>query len=156
MAERWFLAVEGVTGDSTAAAHENELDVDGWSWGLLANERSLTGAGAAVGRPVLEDLVVSLTSDPGALQLIRVCAAGRPVDSATLTGVRGGDEASTFLRYLLKRVSVASVAQATAEDGSVNHRVALRFRGLTAIHTAQNPDGGAGALTQVVVGNITD
>ena len=154
MAERWFLAVEGVTGDSTAEGHENELDIDAWSWGLQANERS--GGGGAVGRPVLEDLVVSLASDPGALQLIRVCAGGRPAETATLTGVRGGEEASTFLRYRMQRVSVTSVAQATAEDGSVLHRVALRFRGLTAIHTAQAPDGGAGAVTQVVVGNITD
>jgi len=155
MAERWFLAVEGVTGDSAAEGHENELDIDAWSWGLQANERPGGGAGA-VGRPVLEDLVVSLASDPGALQLIRVCAAGRAAETATLTGVRGGDEASTFLSYRLQRVSVTSVAQSTTEDGSVLHRVALRFRGLTAIHTAQAPDGGAGAVTQVVVGNIAD
>ena len=154
MPSKWFLALEGITGDSTALGHENELDVTAWSWGLR-NERSQAGGGGASGRPVLEDLMVELSSDAGSLQLVNSCATGRLAVTGTLTGVRGIGQSFTYLRYQMQRIAVTSVHEVTGDDGSLSFRATLQFRGLKATFTPQNPDGSAGTPLQVDVGNVT-
>ena len=151
MASTWFLAVAGLTGDATVEGHENELEVAGWSWGL-SNQRPSNNL-AATGRPVLEDLTVSLTSDLGAVQLVRFCATSVLAETAVLTGVRSGASVP-YLRYALQRVSVTSVTEATDDDGAVRYQVRLRFRGMTATFTPQNPDGSAGPPVSVDVGSL--
>ena len=76
MASSWFLAVAGITGDSTVEGHENELEVSCLDLGT-EHHASPSGGGAGTGRPVLDDLVVTLASDSGALQLVGMCATGR-------------------------------------------------------------------------------
>ena len=154
MPSKWFLALEGITGDSTALGHENELDVTAWSWGLR-NERSPVGGGGGSGRPVLEDLTVELSSDAGSLQLVHSCATGRQAATGTLTGVRGIGQSFTYLRYQMQRIAVTSVHEITGDDGSLGYRATLQFRGLKATFTPQNPDGSAGTPLQVEVGNLT-
>jgi len=155
MASSWFLAVAGITGDSTVEGHENELEVTAWTWGLSTSS-SPSGGGAGTGRPVLDDLVVTLASHSGALQLVGMCATGRHAQTARLVGVRtGGGQPFTFLRYELQRVTVISVAQVAAEDGSVSHQIALRFGGMRSTFTPQTSSGGAGTPVRVDVGTLT-
>ena len=155
MASSWFLAVAGITGDSAVEGHENELEVSAWTWGLSSNTLP-SGSGAGSGRPVLDDVVVTLASPAGALQLVGMCATGRHAQTARLTGVRsGGGQPFTFLRYELQRVTVISVAQVATEDGSVSHRVALRFGGMRATFTPQTSGGAPGTPVRVDVGTVT-
>ena len=155
MASTWFLAVAGITGDSTVDGHENELEVSTWAWGLSSNAVP-SGSGAGSGRPVLDDVVVTLASSAGALQLIGMCATGRHAQTASLVGVRSsGGQPFTFLRYELQRVTVVSVAQVADEDGSVSHRVALRFGGMRATFTPQTSSGAPGTPVRVDVGTVT-
>lgn len=154
MASTWFLAVAGVTGDSAVEGHENELEVSGWHWGI-SQTRSPAGGGAATGRPVIADLVLTITSIAGALQLVDLCATGRQIQTALLAGVRAGGQPFTFLRYEIPRLTVASVTQTTTDDGSLSHEVALAFRSVRATFTPQNADGSAGTPVRVDVGNVT-
>ena len=50
VASTWFLAVAGITGDSTVEGHENELEVSAWTWGR-SNNALPSGSGAGSGRP---------------------------------------------------------------------------------------------------------
>jgi type VI secretion system secreted protein Hcp len=155
VASTWFLAVAGITGDSTAEGHETELEVNAWAWGL-SNNAVPSGSGAGSGRPVLEDVAVTLSSSAGALQLIGMCATGRHAPTASLVGVRpGGGHPFTFLRYELQRVTVVSVAQVADEDGSVSHRVVLRFGGMRSTFTPQTASGAPGTPVRVDVGTVT-
>jgi type VI secretion system secreted protein Hcp len=149
----WFLALDGITGDSTVEGHENELEVSSWNWGLHS-QRS-PGGGAVVGRPVVEDLVVELSSDLGSLQLVRSCALGQQAATGVLTGVRAGGQPFTYLRYQMQRIGVVSVREETGDDGSLRYQVTLQFRGLRATFTPQNPDGTPGTPLQVEVGNFS-
>jgi type VI secretion system secreted protein Hcp len=148
----WFLALAGINGDSAAEGHENELEVSSWSWGL-STPRS-TGGGPVIGRPAVEDLVVELTSDAGALQLVRFCAVSLVAATGTLTGVRPGGQPFSYLRYQFQRIAVVSVHEDTSDDGALRYRVALQFRGMKATFTPQNPDGTPGTPLQVEVGNF--
>lgn len=148
MASTWFFFLDGVAGDSAAEGHQGELDVSSWSWGLSANPSS---TGTATGRPVLSDLVLAIPSEFGGLQLVKHCAQGR-TSEARLTGVRAGGDPFSYLRYEMPRATVASVTQVTGQDGTLSHQVGLRFRGMKATFTRQNPDGSAGATFQVDIG----
>ena len=98
VASTWFLAVAGVTGDSTVDGHENELEVSGWTWGL--SSRSPQPAGAAVaGRPVLADLVVTLASDFGALQLVGSAPPGATAKRSASPEVGGAAVHLPALRH---------------------------------------------------------
>jgi type VI secretion system secreted protein Hcp len=155
VASSWFLAVAGITGDSTVEGHENELEVSAWTWGL-SNNAVPSGSGAGSGRPVLDDVVLTLASSAAALQLVGMCTTGRHAQTARLVGVRsGGGTPFTFLRYELQRVTVISVAQVAVEDGSVRHQVALRFGGMRATFTPQTSSGAAGTPVRVDVGTVT-
>ena len=148
MASDWFFLLDGVAGDSAAEGHQGELDVSSWSWGMSA---SPSATGMATGRPVLSDLVLSIPSEFGGLQLVKQCSIGR-TGEARLTGVRAGGNPFTYLRYEMPRATVTSVTQVTGEDGTLSHQVGLRFRGMKATFTRQNPDGTAGTTLQVDVG----
>ena len=152
MSTTWYLGVEGVTGDSTAEGHEGELEIGAWNWGLT-NERSPNNL-AAIGRPVLADLVVSVPSATGTLQLVQFCATGRQADSVVLAGIRDGAEFA-FLQYDLQRASVASVTQVTGVDGELTNQAAFRFRGMTATLITQNPDGTPGETRRIEIGSLT-
>jgi type VI protein secretion system component Hcp len=152
MSTTWYLAVEGVTGDSLAEGHESELEIGSWNWGLT-NERSPNSL-AASGRPVLADLVVSVPSTTGTLQLVQFCATGRQADSVVLAGIRDG-AGFAFLQYELQRASVSSVTQVTGDNGDLTNQAAFRFRGMTATLITQNPDGSPGATRRIEVGSLT-
>ena len=152
MATTWYLAVEGVTGDSLAEGHEGELEIGSWSWGL-SNERSPNSL-AAIGRPVLADLVVSVPSAAGTLQLVQFCATGRQAELVVLAGIRDGADFA-FLRYDLQRASVASVSQVTGNDSELTNQAAFRFRGMTATLITPNPDGSPGETRRIEVGSLT-
>jgi type VI protein secretion system component Hcp len=153
MPSNWFLALDGIAGDSNVQGHESELEVGSWNWGLH-NQRS-PGGGAVVGRPVVGDLVVELSSDAGTLQLVRSCALGQQAAKGSLTGVRAGGQPFTYLQYQMQRITVVSVHQDTRDDGTLRYLVTLQFRGVKATFTPQNPDGSPGTPLQVGVGNVT-
>ncbi len=152
MSTTWYLAVEGVTGDSLAEGHEGELEIGSWNWGLT-NERSPNSL-AASGRPVLADLVVSVPSASGTLQLVQFCATGRQAESVVLAGIRDG-AGFAFLQYDLQRASVASVNQVTDDGGELTNLAAFRFRGMTATLITPNPDGSPGETRRIEVGSLT-
>ena len=152
MSTTWYLAVEGVTGDTRAEGHEGELEIRSWNWGLT-NERSPNSL-AASGRPVLADLVVSVPSASGTLQLLQFCATGRQAESVVLSGIRDGADFA-FLEYDLQRASVSSLTQVTDDDGELTNRAAFRFRGMTATLVTPNPDGSPGEIRRIEVGSLT-
>ena len=109
---------------------------------------------AAVGRPVLADLVLSVPSASGTLQLLQFCATGRQAESVVLAGVRDG-AGFAFLQYELQRASVASVNQVTDDGGELTNLAAFRFRGMAATLITPNPDGSPGETRRIEVGSLT-
>jgi type VI protein secretion system component Hcp len=148
----WFLRIEGIAGDSTVQGHQGAIEVGSWSWSISNKHGLATGTGSE--HAVLHDLVVSAPLGSASLQLIETCALGRQPASASLTGVRQGNQPFTFLRYELVRISVESVSQTAGEDGVVVDQIVLQFRGLKGTFTRQNPDGSAGTPIKIEVGNL--
>ena len=91
MAERWFLKIDGVPGESTDVAHKDEIDVLAWSWGLAQagpGPGGGSGGGGGAGKAEFEDFHFVARISQASPRLFLAAAAGTHIKSAALTGVR--------------------------------------------------------------------
>ena len=118
MAERWFLKVDGIDGESTDTGHKGEIDVLAWSWGVSdVGSTGGPGGGGGAGRAEFDDLHVVTRIGKASPKLILAAAAGTHLKSAVLTAVRGsGKSGDAYLTYHLSDVVVTRVDH-EADDG---------------------------------------
>ncbi len=143
MRERWYLKVDGIPGASTDDRHPGEIEVDAWSFGVSGTAAVHVGAGAGAGKAVFQDLRVSSPIGIASPLLLRACAAGSHLRTATLAGVREADDRRfEFLTYTLEDVSVTSVEHADAPGSSPTDHITLVYgRIRTTFQPPPRPDG---------------
>ena len=145
MAERWFLKVDGIPGESTDDRHRGEIDVTAWSFGVTHPAAGAVGAGAGAAKASFGDLQVEAPLNATTPLLFRACASGQHVRTAVLTGVRVGAGQPDFVTYSLEDVTVSSVGHGDGADGVPTDRVALRYGTVRISYVPQRPDGSPGA-----------
>src|SRR5262245_3682542 len=129
MAERWFLKLDGIAGESTDDRHRGETDVSSWSFGVSHPATGPAGAGGGRGgRPVFDELHVVAPLSVATPPLFAACASGRHLRTAVLAGVRGGEAHQEFVTYALEDVLVVGVEHGDTADGVPTEAVALGFK----------------------------
>lgn len=148
VSERWFLKVDGITGESTDAAHKGEIDVDAWSWGVANSAGGGSGGGA--GRAQFDDFQFVSRISSASPPLLSACATGTHIKQATLSGVRGAGagagkaKSGAFLKYQLSDVTVASVQQADTETTVPTEQFSLRYAKVEVTYTPTTSSGKMG------------
>ncbi len=104
MAYDAFLKFEGIEGDGP----DGTIPVDSFSWGAARQGGAPIGGGAATGRAVVSDVVITKVLDKSSPKLFEACATGRHFPSATLS-IRSAGERSTFAFLKLSDVSVGAI-----------------------------------------------
>jgi type VI secretion system secreted protein Hcp len=140
MPEQWFLKVDGIAGESTAARHAKEIDVESWSFGASAGLPG-AGSGAGSGRPTLDPFVVETRMSVATPALLRACVTGTHIRGATLTGTRSGGRGMDVVTY----------AMSDTAAGAPFDRFTLGFRTLTITYRPQAPNGAAGPAISVTI-----
>ena len=140
MAERWFLKIDGVEGESTDAVHKGEIDVQAWSWGLAQAGGAPTGSGGGAGKVTFQDMQFVARISKASPTLFISCATGAHHKSAELTGVRTAGK-DAFLKYRLTDVRVTSVQDAGSEPGPPTEQFSLGYDTLDITYRPQNPKG---------------
>jgi type VI secretion system secreted protein Hcp len=113
VAEKWFLKIDGIEGDSTDVAHPGQIDVLSWSWGVANAGSSGSGAGGGAGRATFQDFQFVARISKASPKLFLSCATGTHHKAATLSGLQAaGKAAGDFLTYKLTDVQVTSVHHA--------------------------------------------
>ena len=109
VAERWFLMIDGIEGDSTDVDHENEIDVHSWSWGVTQSGSS-SGSGGGAGKASFEEFHFVSRISKSSPALFLACASGSQIQSATLTGLRGAGKGrnAEFLKVTMEDVLISS------------------------------------------------
>jgi type VI secretion system secreted protein Hcp len=132
-AERWFLKLPGVPGESTDAAHKGEIDIESWSWGVRHEDAGGTGGGGAAGRASFQDFHFIARISKASPPLFLACATGSHIKEATLSGVRGAGKAaqSNFVKYRLSDVTVTSFHQSGAADEVPVDQFSLNYTKIT-------------------------
>jgi type VI secretion system secreted protein Hcp len=127
VAERWFLKIDGIEGDSTDDVHPGEIDVLSWSWGASNARPPGSGTGAGTGRPTLQDFQFVARISKASPKLFKSCATGMHHKSATLSGVRTGEKVRDFLTYKLGEVIVTSVHDGDGEGDAPTEQFSLDY-----------------------------
>ncbi len=110
MAEKWFLKIDGIEGDSTDVTHAGQIDVLSWSWGVANAGSSGSGSGGGAGRATFQDFQFVARISKASPKLFLSCATGTHHKAATLSGSQAaGKSAGDFLTYKLTDVQVTSV-----------------------------------------------
>ena len=134
MAERWFLKIDGIDGESTHVDHKNEIDVQSWSWGLThPGSPGGTGGGGGAGKAVFDDFHFVNRISKASPALFLACASGSHMKSARLTGRRDAGKAKSvaFLKVDFQNVMVSSLTQGDSEAGEPVETLALNFTKIT-------------------------
>lgn len=156
MAVDAFLKIDGVPGESTAAGHEGEIDLDSFSWGA-SNPTTIGSAtgGAGAGKVNFKELVVTKHVDKASAKLFLHCCNGVHFPEATITvrkaGGDGGGSGRDYLVYTFDTVFVTSIDWAGPGDEGPEESVAFVFGQIDIKYTA--PDASISEVTWDVVQN---
>jgi len=147
VAERWFLKIDGIPGESTDVNHKDEIDVLSWSWGVTQTGGSGGGgAGGGAGKAAFQDFHFVSRISKASPKLFLSCATGTHIKSALLSGARtaGKGASSEFLKYKLSDVVVTSDQHAGNEGETPVEQFSLNYSKIEITFTPQTSTGKVG------------
>ncbi len=142
MAMSIFARIGAIKGESSDKAHQDQIDVLAWSWGVSHTSTAGPGAGAGAGKAVFRELTLTHHLDKASPLLMKACATGERLPDATITVRRAGDRAQDHLVITMTDVLVTSVSTSVSAeaDGGVEE-VVLAFAKVDLEYKPQRPDG---------------
>ena len=147
MSNAIFLKLEEAEGECTDEAHEKEINIDSFNWGIANMGTMESGQGVSAGRPQAFELGVSKIIDTSSHLLIQRCASGKVFPSALISVQRAGGEKVQALIIEFKNVYVTNY-QLNDSKGSgqlPNESVTFAYENMTFKYTKQKEDGSADA-----------
>jgi type VI secretion system secreted protein Hcp len=113
----YFLALDGIDGESTDAKHKGALVLESFGWGV-SQSGGASGGGGGAGKAQFQDLVVVHRTSKASPKIFLACATGQHLKSAVLTARKAGKAPLEFLTITLSDVLVSSF-QETGSSGEV-------------------------------------
>jgi type VI secretion system secreted protein Hcp len=147
----YFLKVDGIEGESQDTGHENEIELQSFSWGET-NAGSYGGGtqGGGTGRVAMQDLNTVMVINKASPSLMLACAKGSTVDSVVLTCRKSaGDSPIDFLKYTLGNVRVTGYHSGGGSDVVPMDTVSFNFKTIEIEYTPQDDTGSAGSAVTV-------
>lgn len=145
-----FLKLDGIESDSLDSAHENEIIVDSWSWGMVQSGTTHEGPGGGGGKVSGGDMSVAKKVDKATPAIMKHCCNGKHIASGTLT-IResGGDTPVEYLKIEMEQIMVTSYQTGGSSDGQdrIEEHLTLNFQSYITTFTEQTATGSAGAST---------
>jgi type VI secretion system secreted protein Hcp len=139
----YYLRLDGIDGESVTRGHERWFEIASLAWGVQRGGGPARGAGAGVGRPVLEPLQVTLSSSRNVPLLFQAAVTGKHIATATLDVTGGGEQPRSMLTWSMEDVLVTSL-EVSGDGGTpaVRETLALAYGKVTLTSTGQDPKGG--------------
>jgi type VI secretion system secreted protein Hcp len=141
----YFLKVDGIKGESTDAKHKDEIDIESWSWGETNAGGGGRGSGAGADKVQMQDFDFVMKANKASPALMKACATGQHIKTATLTARKAGKGQLDYLTFKLSDVLVSSYQTGGGGDLAPVDQVALSFATIEVVYRPQKPDGSLGA-----------
>lgn len=141
VAERWFLKLDGITGESTHDAHKGEIDVESWSWGVSNSSSTSGGGGGGAGKASFQDFHFVSRISKASPALFTACASGSHIKEGLLSGARGAGKGTDYLKYKLRDVVVTSLMQGDTDVEPPVEQFSLSYSKVEWSYTPQSPSG---------------
>jgi len=148
MAVDFFLKIDTIEGESKDSKHENEIQLDSWSWGETNIGSMAAGGGGGSGKVNMADFQFAMSVNKATPKLIIACALGQHIPSAILTCRKSGTEQQEFLKYTFTDLLISSYQTGgSTEMGS--EQCSFNYTKMQIDYKEQKPDGTlGGAITK--------
>jgi len=133
----YFLALDGVAGNSTDISHPGALTVAGYEFRATQTGAAVGGGSANVSS--FAPLVVTVTNDAALAQVLSLLISGQTVSGATLTARAPGAQPLDVYKLDLEDVTVTAVE--TWDFGKAFYRVTLGYKEFDLTTTARTATG---------------
>src|SRR5688500_8749826 len=115
----YFIKLDGINGESADAKHKDEIDVESWSWGETNAGAAGSGRSAGAGKVSMQDFHFVMRLNRASPALMRACATGEHIKSATLSARKAGKDQQEYLTFKFHDVLVSSYQTAGSEQADV-------------------------------------
>jgi type VI secretion system secreted protein Hcp len=142
MAVDMFMKMTDIEGESQDSAHEKEIDVLAWSWGLSQSGTTHMGSGGGGGKVNVSDMSFTKYVDSSSPNLMLFCCNGKHIGEALLTVRKAGEDPLEYLKVKMTDVIISSVS--TGGSGGMDRlteNVSLNFGAVEVIYTPQAAAG---------------
>ena len=143
-ADDYFLRIQGIPGDSTAAglpSGPTPVDIQSFDWGAT-NPTVLGSAtgGAGSGKTKLNDFTVTKSVDSASVPLFQHLATATQIPTMELVVRKAGAAPFIFLRYCFEHVYVTSESQ-SGSAGDLAETVTFLYEAAGQTYVPQNSAG---------------
>jgi type VI secretion system secreted protein Hcp len=136
----YFIKFDGIKGESADAKHKDEIDIEAWSWG--ETHAGPAGPGTGSGKVEMQDFHFVMRLNTATTSLMKACATGQHIKTATFTGRKAGKDQQEYLTFKFYDVLVSSYQTGGAETEAVpNDQVSFNFAKIEVEYKRQQPDG---------------
>jgi type VI secretion system secreted protein Hcp len=146
-----FLRVDGIAGDVAVAAHEGDIEVLGYTFGVTQTPSRGGAGGAAAGKAQAQDLRVTKRLDMASVPLYLNAVTGKHLTQVRLAAARAGQDGQLqdYFIVTLEDVLISSYSSSgTGESGSLSpiEEVTFSFGKITLQYLAQLEGGSYGPV----------
>ena len=148
-----FLSIKGaksglIKGESHDSAHENEIDIVSWSWGMQA--QASLGGGMATGKATIRELKVLKRVDSASTSLMSALRTNELITKAVLTLRKAGKAPLEFFKVTIEQGRVTGLTIEAGDAGGspdLFESVTFSFNKITVEYVPQGKDGqGKGSM----------
>jgi type VI secretion system secreted protein Hcp len=145
-ATEYFLALDGIKGESKAVGHVDEIDLEAFGWGEFAQAGGGPGGGGGAGKVTMQDVHVVARLSKASPALMLACAQGKHLKEAVLTARRPGPAKQDYLVVRFEDVVITSynVSGSEAAGGPPTDQVSFAFARIRLEYRPQKQDGSLG------------
>lgn len=142
-ADTMFLAIDGITGESTDKDHRDWIDLESFSWGMTQTGSIGPGGG---GKVQIQDFHFVMKMNSGSPQLMQACATGEHIKKVELH-VRRPEAKDDFLQWTMEDVVCSSFQTSGSANGDAipTEQVSLNFSTIKVEYTKQDKQCKPGA-----------
>ena len=146
----YFIKFDGIKGESADVKHKDEIDVESWSWGETHAGAASSGGGAGTGKVSMQDFHFVMRLNRASPGLMKACATGEHIKTATLSGRKAGKGQQDYLTFKFHDVLVSSFQTGGAEDAAFvpTDQVSFNFAKLEVEYKPEKADGSLGSAVE--------
>jgi type VI secretion system secreted protein Hcp len=142
MASDIFGKIGDIKGESTDAKHKDEIDILSWAWGVAQSGTMAHGGGGGSGKASFNDFNFTHHVDKATPPLLKACATGSHIPTATITVRKAGQGQQEYLIIRMTDVLVTGVAMSVAGDEPTTaENVTIQFAKVDLEYKPQKADG---------------
>jgi type VI secretion system secreted protein Hcp len=146
----FYLAIEGIKGESEAVGFEEQIQVESWSMGANNSGSAGLGTGMGTGKVSMQDFHFVMQNGKASAQIMLAVCKGNHIPQAVLSCRKTGGDGSpyTYYKYTFNDLVLSSF-QSGASQALPMEQVSFNYTKITLEYFQQKADGTV-ALTNTI------